>query len=453
VVLVVVLTGGSPPPLPLPGIGRLARAGDPFGYIPGRQAEFERRAVAGSNQVLFVKSPGGVVATAARVARYRGLMNSVTARTGLDPNVLEGIVFLESAGNPNAIAGPDPAAAAGLTQILAQTGQALLGMHIDLARSRTLTAKIDAAYAAGEASAVAQLQARRAKFDDRFDPPKALAGTVRYLELARARFGRADLAVESYHMGIGNLQQVLDRYNGGHSVPYPQLFFDTAPDHHGAANSLLQSFNDDSRLYYWRVLGAVQIMGMYRSDRSALARQATLETASASGAEALHAPAATQSFATPDDLRQAYERRQVLRLPSNPGALGLTYEPTMGSLGPRLGQPSRLYLGLRPPALDLLIELAARVRALSGVSAPLRVASTVADREYLKLLPDEPAPLTATGYSFAIERRYATHGQAAALQAMLDRLQALDLIAWARSPQTIEVTVSSDADRVIVDGP
>jgi hypothetical protein len=326
-------------------------------------------------------------------------------------------------------------------------------MHIDLAQSRKLTAQIDAAFAAGNESAVAQLQGRRAKIDDRFAPRKALAATVRYLELARARFSGADLAVVSYHMGIGNLQQVLGRYDDGHSVPYTQLFFDTAPDHHPAAYALLHSFSDDSRLYYWRVLGAAQIMRSYRSTPAALVQLAGLETTSPSGADALHPPGATSSFSTPDDLRQAYAHRQVLPLPSNPRSLGLQYATTMGSLAHRLGQPVALYQGLRAPALDLLIELAARVRALSGASAPLLVASTVADRQYLKLLPDPPAPVTSTGYSFAIERRYATPRQAAALQAMLDQLQALNLIAWVRSPQTIEVTVSSDADRVIVDGP
>ncbi len=452
VVLVVVLSGGSQPALPLPGIGRPARAGDPFAYTPGRQAEFERRAVAGSNQVLFAKSPGGVVATARRVASYRGIIDSVTAGTGVDPNMLEGIVFLESAGNANAIAGRDPVAAAGLTQILAQTGQALLGMHIDLRQSRSLTARIDAAYAAGDGSAVARLQARRAKIDDRFDPRKALAATVRYLKLAQARFDRADLAVESYHMGIGNLQQVLDRYDGGRPVPYAQLFFDTAPDHHAAAYALLHSFSDDSRLYYWRVLGAVEVMRLYRTSPAALVQLAGLETTSPAGADALHPPGTTQSSATPEDLRQAYAQRQILPLPSNPGALGLAYDPTMGSLAPRLSQPAALYRGLRPPALDLLIELAARVRTLSRVSAPLRIVSTVADRQYLNLLPLPPAPLTSTGYSFAVQRRYASPRQADALQAMLDQLQALDLIAWVRSPQTIEITVSSDAGRVIVDG-
>jgi hypothetical protein len=394
-----------------------------------------------------------VVATAKRVNHYRPLIDSVTAGTGLDPNMLEGIVFLESAGNPNVIAGRDPVAAAGLSQILAQTGQQLLGMHIDLAQSRTLTSKIDAAYAAGDASTVSKLQARRAKVDDRFDPRKALAATARYLKLARARFGRDDLAVESYHMGIGNLQEVLDRYGGDHSVPYAQMFFDTAPDRHAAAYALLHSFSDDSRLYYWRVLGAVQIMQAYRTSPASLVELTGLETTSPSGADALHPPGATPSFATPDDLRQAYAHRQVLPLPSNPASLGLAYDPAMGSLANRLGQPVAVYRGLRGPALDLLIELAARVRALSGVSAPLRVATTVADREYLKLLPETPAPLTSTGYSFAIERRYANRRQASALQAMLDQLQALNLIAWVRSPQTIEITAASDADRVIVDGP
>jgi hypothetical protein len=452
VVLVLVLTGGSKSPLPLPGIGRPARPGDPFAYSAGRQAEFERRAVAGSDQVLFAKSSGGAVATAGRVARYRSLIDSVTAGTGVDPSVLEGIVFLESAGNPNAIAGRDPVAAAGLTQILAQTGQALLGMHIDLRQSRALTAKIDTAYTAGDGSAVARLQASRAKVDDRFDPRKALAATVRYLKLAQARFGRFDLAVESYHMGIGNLQQVLDRYDGGRAVSYTQLFFDTAPDHHAPAYALLHSFSDDSRLYYWRVLGAVEIMRLYRTTPSALVGLAGLETTSPSGADALHPPGTTQSFATPDDLRHGYARRQVLPLPSNPAALGIAYDPTMGSRAARLGQPVALYRGLRPPALDLLIELAARVRTLSGGSAPLRIATTVADRQYLSLLPLPPGPLAATGYSFAIERRYVSRRQADALQAMLDQLQALDLIAWIRSPQTIEITVSSDAGRAIVYG-
>src|SRR5437016_3033510 len=62
------LRGSNHHGLPLPGIGRPARAGDPLAYIPSLKSDFVNRAVAGSSHVLFVKSPGGVMATAARVA-------------------------------------------------------------------------------------------------------------------------------------------------------------------------------------------------------------------------------------------------------------------------------------------------------------------------------------------------------------------------------------------------
>jgi hypothetical protein len=123
----------------------------------------------------------------------------------------------------------------------------------------------------------------------------------------------------------------------------------------------------------------------------------------------------------------------------------------MGSLAHRLGFRSALYRGLRPAALALLIELAARVRALSGGAAPLIVTSTVIDRRYQRMLGIDD-PVSAEGWSFTIARRYVRGSQAAAFQAMLDRLQAVDLIAWQRYPSEIEVTVASDAARVIAHG-
>jgi hypothetical protein len=96
------------------------------------------------------------------------------------------------------------------------------------------------------------------------------------------------------------------------------------------------------------------------------------------------------------------------------------------------------------------VELAARVRALCGRS-PLTLVSAVSDRRYEDALgTGESAP--ATGYTFSIARHYASRGQAAAFQAMLDRLQALNVIAWTRAGSTIEITVASDASHVIVDG-
>jgi hypothetical protein len=451
-VLIALLSSGSPPPLPLPGIGRPARPGDPFAYIASRQSDFVNRATAGSGHVLFTKSPGGAPATAARVAAFRSAIDAATAGTGVDANLVEGIVFVESAGRPQVIAGTDPANASGLTQILAETGQSLLGMHIDLAGSRKLTAQIARAAALGDGAQQARLERQRAKLDDRFDPAKAIAATVRYLRLAAQHVQRPDLAVVSYHMGIGNLGQVLSDYNGGTPVPYPQLYFDTAPDHHSSAYRLLSSFGDESSLYYWRVLGAAQIMRLYRSDRAALVRLNALQTATDSAAQVLHPPDRTTSFADPGSLANAYATRAILPLPSNAASLGLRYDPSMGSLAHQLGVPAALYRGLRAPALDLLVELAARVRTLSHGAAPLTVAATVTDSRYQRALgvSDPPA---AAGYSFTLARRYVNAAQADALQATLDRLQALNVIAWQRFPSTIQVTVASDASRVIVSGP
>ena len=234
-----------------------------------------------------------------------------------------------------------------------------------------------------------------------------------------------------------------------HTVDEWRYYFD---DIHSSAFKLLSGFGDDSSLYYWRVLGAEQIMHLYRSDRSALVRLTSLQLAADSNAEVLQPPDKTQSFADPSALYAAYSARALLPLPSNAKRLGLAYGPAIGWIAKRVGVAPGLYRGLRPAALDLLVELAARVRALSGGAAPLTVASAVLDRRYQQQLA-ESYPGATTGYSFEIARRYVNRAQAEAFQAMLDRLSALNVLAWARTAAVIEVTVATDASRVILDGP
>jgi hypothetical protein len=231
-----------------PDAGTIA---DPLAYDGTRQAEFEARATAGLTPVLVEKSPGGVLATARRAARFRPLIDRAAAKGPVDADTLEALVFLESAGRPYAQAGKLDGAV-GLTQILAQTATGLLGMHVDLHKARK----------AKTARAL-----RRA--DDRFDPAKALAGTVKYLQLAKSKLGRTDLAVVSYHMGIGNLQRALSLY-GASDVPYAQLYFDSTPLNHAAAWQLLYGLGDDSSTYLWRVLAAKRLMKLYRTNRDAL---------------------------------------------------------------------------------------------------------------------------------------------------------------------------------------
>ncbi len=440
----------------------VASGADPLAFRADAVAELESAAAAGYSHVLYAKSPGGIVASARRTAAFRPLIDAA-ARTGhIDADLLEAIVLLESAGRPDVIAGADPARAAGLTQIVAETAQNFLRMRVDLATSRKLTAGIVAANARGDARAAERFRAQRRVVDERFDPARALAGTVRYLETARERFGRDDLALVSYHMGIGNLTSVIRDYSGERSAPirdvverdglsYAQLYFDSTPRRHAAAWRRLARLGDDSETYYWRLLAAREVMHLYRTDRSRLEELARLQLNKASAEEVLHPADATERFAGPADVAQARDRGVLQPLPTDPASLHFRIDPHMGELAPGLGEKSVLYRGLRKEALALLVYLAGRVHALSGAEQPLVVTSTVRDERYQALLrrtnPEatQKYSLHTTGYAFDILRRYGSDAQAAAFQYELERLQARDLIAWVREPAAIHVTVSSDA--------
>ena len=371
------LRGGDEPPSYSP----VDLKNDPWAYDPDRQGEFESRAAAGHSHVVYVKSPGGIGATAARVARYRGDVERAAAESGVDPDLIEGMVLLESAGRPDAQASTDLESAAGLTQILAQTATGLLGMKVDVAASERLTRRLGRARGPRQAD---RIRAQRAKVDERFDPAKALAATGRYLKQAKDEFGREDLAVVSYHMGIGNLQNVLGAY-GDDGASYAQLYFDTSPDSHAGAYRKLYGLGDDSKTYYWRVLASAEIMRLFREDRTKLERLAELQSRASSGELVLHPDG------TADD--------------SEPGSL-------------------------RPEAAALLAYIQDGVSTVSGVRTPL----TVARRH---------------GWAFDIRRDYASDAQAQAFQYMLDRLQALNLIAWVRLGRLIHITASSEGARLI----
>jgi hypothetical protein len=381
---------------------------DPWAYTADREREFESRAAAGHSHVIYAKSPGGIVATAGRVARWRPQIEAAAEEAGADPDMIEGMVLLESAGRPDARASDDLEGAVGLTQILAQTATGLLGMQVDVKRSERLTQKLERARGPREA---ARLRAARARVDERFDPEKSLAGTGRYLKTAMDEFGREDLAVVSYHMGIGNLQQVLAAY-GDSEASYPQLYFDASPDRHPRAYRLLAGLGDDSKTYFWRVLASREVMRLYRHDRARLRRLAELQSASDSGELVLHPPDRTRSFGSQEDIDRA---------------------TADGELRPVAGG------ALRPEAYALLAYIRDGVRNVSGVRAPLTVTRTVR--------PD--GGIHATGYAFDISRTYANGRQAEAFQFMLDRLQALNVIAWTRDARTIHITASSEGRRIL----
>jgi len=424
---------------------------DPFAYDPARESDFERRAAAGTAHVLYARSPAGAVATAERVARWRPQVEAAAKAAGVSADQLEALVFLESAGREDAIAS-DTEGAVGLTQILAETGQHLLGMKVDVARSRRYTRRIRRALLRARLFEVERLRGARRRVDQRFDPARALAGTARYLKMAKARFHRDDMAFVSYHMGMGNLESVLRAYGaepGDEDVSYAQVYFGSTPLHNAAAQRRLASFGDDSSNYLWKLGAAREIMRLHRHDPGELARLEAAQTAKASAEEVLHPPGSTARFATPQQLRGAWGDDDVVAFPDDPRVTGLRRAPSMGELAKRLRQKPSLYQGLRPEALATALYIGAQVRAISG-QAPLTVTSTVRDEAYQRRLIDRNGEATrgyslhTTGWAFDVARRYRSRRQALAFQFVLDRLQVLDAIAWAREPGAIHVTAAPE---------
>ncbi len=315
--------------------------------------------------------------------------------------MLEAIVFLESAGRPDAVAGGDVAGAAGLGQILPSTATALLHMHVDLAQSRSLTARL----ARASAAKGRRLEKQRRKVDQRFDPAQAIGGAAIYLSLAKKKFGRDDLAVATYHMGMGNLDTVLSRYRsqGGDDDPsYTRLYFDTAPLHHPSAYELLSSLGDDSSTYLWRVRAAQEIMRLSRDDPKQLAKLAALDASAGGGARRLFpagAPATSGGGGKP---------------PTYPAVAGLRFS----------GDAARDFAP-DAAARAVLVYMGIGARAISGQS-PLTVTS-------------------AHGVRIETSRHYTSGRQALAVQYLLDRLQAWNLIAWGRGTQTIAIVAGPDA--------
>ena len=480
ITVVVALVGEGPPPgppEPLPGSPKPgappydAAAFQPFAYTDQAEAEFLERGSNGQAHVVYALSPGGVEASVARTVRWRDAVERAAAGTRIDPDELEAMLFLESAGRPTVMADGTPNSATGLMQIIPSTATDLLGMRVDLERSLQINRRLPRAQTRAAIAPKAKqrraarqrvraLLRERAIVDERFDPELALEGAVRYLLEARARFGRWDLAIASYHMGIGNLSTVIDTYVSPrrparttrltverYGLSWPRLYYDSSPTRNPRTWKLLSSLGDDSRHYLFKVLASREILRLARDDRDELEEQIELQTAKASAEEVLRPESRYPPYEDDADLRRAYSREELVPLPNDPGRLAFWPGRTMGSLARRLEVPKILYRGLRQEALACLLYIAKEYRAIAG-RGTLRVTSTVRDLPYQELLVQTNIQATpefslhTTGFAIDIAKPRAE----TPLRFLLERLQALNVIAWVEEPGAFHLTVGRDAE-------
>ena len=479
------LLAGRPEGIPdaPPGTASIADATafEPLALCEVSEEELLERARDGFSHPLYALSPGGAPASAARTARFRAPLEAAAGRHGIGPDTLEALVMLESAGRPDVAAGDDPEGAVGLGQILPGTATALLGMRVDLEASRRLSAAIERARRRAERARSARtrraatrraaaLARRRRAVDKRYDPARSLDGAARYLAIAERRFGREDLALASYHMGMGNLERTVETYVAparpaprvrdtvaAHDVSYVRLYFGSSPVDNARTYALLAGFGDDSRTYLFRLEAAREIMRLRRDDPAELARRAGLHALWPSGELVLRPPAETDRYSDAHALRAGYDEGELVPLGRDPMRLGFTLDPAIGrlSLGRARGRPA-LYRGLRPEALAALLYLTKEVDRVAG-RAGLRVTGAARDAAYGRHRasgegagePAGPASPHATGYSFDIARPYPSRQVANAFAYALERLRALRVIDYAFRPGEVHVGVGPDTERLL----
>jgi hypothetical protein len=182
-------------------------------------------------------------------------------------------------------------------------------------------------------------------------------------------------------------------------------------------------------------------MALYRRDRAQLNRMAALQAGPS--AEHVLRPPDSPGFATPQALTAARAQRTLVAIPG-------------GKAGAKAGVQATRDLVLRPEALAVALYLGAGVRAIAPGQTPLWLVSATVDSADLSAAAArvrgavaDPDPIHATGDTFDVRRTYASPAEAEAFQFVLERLQALGVIAWRRLPGVIQVVVGPRADRLL----
>ncbi len=220
----------------------------------------------------------------------------------------EADLLLEAGGNPDDIS---PAGASGVAQWMLNIAREQ-GLHIDFARSRQFTARIDALNwriawltylsrpdadqnlpskptltPADFATLPALQQERetlreqRRQADDRFEPRKAVFAHARYLLRLYRKFPSKDWIFQAYHGGEWGAKKEIWFYlgqkpasyaeaiqsgNTGQRLTYEDVYFGITPHAHIPAFRYIYGRGDDHRHYWWKLRSAQEALALYHRD-------------------------------------------------------------------------------------------------------------------------------------------------------------------------------------------
>lgn len=326
----------------------------------------------------------------------------------------EADLLLEAGGNPEDVSS---AGATGVAQWMPNIAREQ-GLHVDLARSRQLTARINALnwriawltylarpdadpnapgkplFAPADVTSLPALQqeretlrAQRLQFDDRYDPRKAIFAHARYLLRLYAKFPSPDWIFQAYHGGEWGAKKEIWYYlgqkptayadairagNEGQPLTYEDVYFGITPIAHVPAFRYIYGRGDDHRHYWWKLRSSQAALALYHRDPAAFEQEWT-RLLPGRRTEAVWYPDAPAHAIADLDALKAAQGKGLLPVPS---AGNLISRPALLDT-----ENASLYAALQPAAKGALL-LAAEAYTRAGGKTPLMVGDLTLTPEY-----------------------------------------------------------------------
>ena len=246
------------------------------------EALAERTRLMVESQTFIIMREPKAVAGARRVTgdpRLQAIFRAAATASGFPQDLLEAIAYLESWGEVSAESWAG--SPRGIMQISLATARTM-GLRVgQVTRYRTVKVKVRVRSAGGRARY--KTVSRRVPYtvivrDERLIPERAIPAAAHYLAGMERTFGSQDWAIFAYHCGQGcvaEMQELTRRAQGipKNEITVPRMYFSSSPAWNRELYQAIQQQmqRDYSPTYYFRVLCAVQLLALYRSDPAAFA--------------------------------------------------------------------------------------------------------------------------------------------------------------------------------------
>lgn len=308
--------------------------------------------------------------------RLQKVFEQAGRTSGLPASLIAAIAYLESWGDANAVS---PAGPKGIMQFSQATARRA-GLQMVYATKYRVTTQKKRVKVAGKwvmKNVTQRTPHTTLVRDDRLTPERAVPAAANYLAQMESKFGGRDLAVFAYHCGEGCVadfislaQQAKGMQN--HPVTVPRLFFGASPVHDREVYEKVKEHmaRDFSPTYYFRVMRAEQLLGLYKVDPDAF--RTLVEDYKNQTEPSLRAHDRLAVWLKPQDVRYhscedliREEGKSLARMPDKPPYFGFQLRTTgTGAIGAWDLKNQNYYMQASPSAIGTLAYISFETRRL-----------------------------------------------------------------------------------------